>query len=177
MFSTEMSKCISRIPNRSECYTIAFYEGAGIREEGAFDEWMGLPTASRTGGLQIKQPPFPPNEKLNMNEGIQFLSLGGGVDSTALLAMHLCRDEATEILGITREELDAKLPNFEWVVFSDPGSEWASTYENIEYARTICKNAGLNFQVVYYEQRYFRHKETNERIKDWSTVFSQRRRR
>lgn len=102
-----------------------------------------------------------------MNEGIQFLSLGGGVDSTALLAMHLCRDEATEILGITREELDAKLPNFEWVVFSDPGSEWASTYENIEYARTICKNAGLNFQVVYYEQKWYRHKETNERIKVW----------
>ena len=24
-------------------YTIAFYEGAGIREEGAFDEWMKLP--------------------------------------------------------------------------------------------------------------------------------------
>lgn len=102
-----------------------------------------------------------------MNEGIQFLSLGGGVDSTALLAMHLCRDEAAEILGITREELDAKLPNFEWVVFSDPGSEWEATYENIEYAKQICEKVGLNFKIVYYMQRYFRHKETNERIKDW----------
>ena len=71
-----------------------------------------------------------------MDNGIQFLSLGGGVDSSALLAMHICRDESAEILGITREELDAKLPNWEWVVFADPGSEWKATYENIEYAKT-----------------------------------------
>jgi len=102
-----------------------------------------------------------------MDNGIQFLSLGGGVDSSALLAMHICRDESAEILGITREELDAKLPNWEWVVFADPGSEWKATYENIEYAKTICEKVGLNFKIVTYEQRYFRHRETNERIKDW----------
>ena len=102
-----------------------------------------------------------------MHEGIQFLSLGGGVDSTALLAMHLCRDEAAEKLGISREELDSKLPNFEWVVFADPGSEWQSTYDNIEYAKMICEKVGLNFKIVVYMQRYYRHIDTNERIKDW----------
>ncbi len=35
------------------------------------------------------------------------LAFGGGVDSTAILAMHLNRDKAASILRISRQELDA----------------------------------------------------------------------
>ena len=81
--------------------------------------------------------------------------------------MHLCREEASQLLGISREELDSKLPNFEWVVFADPGSEWESTYENLDYAEMLCNKVGLKFKRVAYKQRYYRHNETNDRIKDW----------
>jgi hypothetical protein len=97
---------------------------------------------------------------------IQILSLGGGVDSSALLAMHLCREDAAEHLGITIDELNSKLPQYKYVVFADPGSEWPATYENIEYAKRLCEIAGLHFETVIYEQRYFRNHETNERITD-----------
>jgi len=98
---------------------------------------------------------------------INILSFGGGVDSTALLAMHLCRDEAAEILGIERAELDRHLPRFAWVVFSDPGSEYPATYDNIAYAQSICEKVGQNFQIVTYQQQFYRHNETNEKIKPW----------
>ena len=69
---------------------------------------------------------------------VNFLSYGGGVDSSALLAMVLNRDRAAEHLGITREKLDEALPPIVAAVFSDPGSEWPETYENIAYAEKRC---------------------------------------
>ena len=39
----------------------------------------------------------------------KILSFGGGVDSTALLAIHLNRDEAAALTGRTREETLAEL--------------------------------------------------------------------
>jgi hypothetical protein len=76
------------------------------------------------------------------------LSFGGGVDSTALLAIHLNRDEAAALTGRTREEIDAALPMFDAVVFSDPGAEFPKTYENVEIAASICVDAGLRFETV-----------------------------
>ncbi len=103
---------------------------------------------------------------------IRILSLGGGVDSSALLAMHFCREEAAEILEMTRDELDQKLPDFQHVVFADPGSEWPATYENIKYAEMLCNKAGLPFKVVTYKQGFYRHTETNERItvEEWRAL-------
>ena len=76
------------------------------------------------------------------------LSFGGGVDSTALLAIHLYRDEVAALTGRSREEIDAALPMFDAVVFSDPGAEFPKTYENIEIAAAICADAGLRFETV-----------------------------
>lgn len=95
---------------------------------------------------------------------VEMLSLGGGVDSTCLLAMDLCPEAAAAHLGITVEKLREIIPGYEWVVFSDPGSEWPQTYENLEYAETICNKVGKNFQRVYFMQGFYRHKDTNERI-------------
>jgi hypothetical protein len=95
---------------------------------------------------------------------IEMLSLGGGVDSSCLLAMNLCPELAAEHLGITVEKLRESIPEYEWVVFADPGSEWPQTYENLDYAEEICGNAGLKFQRVMHTQGFYRHDETNERI-------------
>jgi hypothetical protein len=79
------------------------------------------------------------------------LSYGGGVDSTALLAMHLNRDRAAAALGIDRAALDAALPTFDAVMFSDPGAEFQSTYKTIETAKALCAAAGLPFHQVRRE--------------------------
>lgn len=97
------------------------------------------------------------------------LSFGGGVDSSALLAMHLDRDRASKHLGISREELDRKFPPFDTAVFSDPGSEWPETYENIEYAKKRCEEAGVRLEVVRHHANFYFHIETGERMRtmDW----------
>jgi hypothetical protein len=102
-------------------------------------------------------------------ERVEMLSLGGGVDSTCLLAMNICPELAAEYLGITVEQLRESIPEYEWVVFADPGSEWPETYENLNYAEMICEKAGVKFQRVHFAQGFYRHKETNERIyvADW----------
>lgn len=76
------------------------------------------------------------------------LSFGGGVDSTAILAMHLNRDRAADQLGITRAALDEALPHVDGVMFSDTGAEFDHTYGTLDLARTLCEDAGLPFQVV-----------------------------
>jgi hypothetical protein len=80
------------------------------------------------------------------------LSFGGGVDSTALLAIHLNRNVAAQALNISREELDAKFPPVDAVVFSDPGAEFPGTYDNVEYARGRCEAQGIRFEVVAKEE-------------------------
>ena len=79
------------------------------------------------------------------------LAFGGGVDSTALLALHLNRTAGAKLLGISRRKLDKALPNFSAVVFSDPGAEFQHTYKNIEQARELCEKAGLEFVTVRRE--------------------------
>lgn len=76
------------------------------------------------------------------------LAFGGGYDSTCILWIHLNRDMAAILLGVSREELDAAFPPIEFVVFSDPGAEFKATYANIEVARQMCQDAGLRFEVV-----------------------------
>jgi len=111
---------------------------------------------------------------MNEYHTVEMLSYGGGVDSTCLLAMNLCPEAAAEHLGITEEQLRESIPEYEWVVFADPGSEWPQTYENLDYAEKICETAGLNFKRVYFTQGFYRHKETNERIyvADWRKLRS-----
>ena len=60
------------------------------------------------------------------------LSYGGGMDSTALIAMDQHRAAAAAYLGISRADLDAALPRFDKAVFSDPGAEFSVTYRTIE---------------------------------------------
>ena len=59
------------------------------------------------------------------------LSFGGGVDSTALVAIDQDRDRAAALLEISRAELDEKFPHPDHYVFSDTGAESAATYRNI----------------------------------------------
>ena len=76
------------------------------------------------------------------------LSCGGGVDTTTMFSMHLYRDEAAHWLGITREELDKHLPYFTACVFSDTGSEYPWTYENIDLIKQFCEFHGIVFKQV-----------------------------
>lgn len=83
------------------------------------------------------------------------LSYGGGKDSTALIAMDLERDKSAAWLGISREELDAKLPRFDAAVFADPGAEFAATY------RTLDRVAAL------LGDRFVRVAKDGETIAEW----------
>ena len=85
---------------------------------------------------------------MKIQKKVNLLAFGGGVDSTALLAMHLERDKTAKYLGMSRAKLDELFPPFEAAVFSDPGSEWPETYENIEYAKNRCESAGVELVVV-----------------------------
>lgn len=76
------------------------------------------------------------------------LSFGGGVDSTAILAAHLQRDRAAELLGLDRATLDRALPPLDAVVFADTGAESQATYRNVAQARALCEAAGLEFVTV-----------------------------
>ncbi len=83
-----------------------------------------------------------------MTERRDILCFGGGVDSTALLAIHFDRDRASRILGIEREKIDRHLPHFDSVVHADPGFEWPVTVKNVEYARQECQKRGIELNVV-----------------------------
>lgn len=62
----------------------------------------------------------------------QFLSYGGGTQSTAMLLM--C--------------LEGELERPDYVVFADTGSEMPHTYEVVEIMKERCKEAGLEFVTV-----------------------------
>ena len=70
------------------------------------------------------------------------LSFGGGVDSSAILLIHLFHKP----LGIDR------------VVFSDTGAEFPETYQNVEYFSNLCAEHGLPFDIV---------KKGGETITEW----------
>ena len=105
------------------------------------------------------------NETPLMTKTVNILSYGGGVDSSALLAMVLDRDRAAEHLGITREKLDEALPPIVAAVFSDPGSEWPETYENIAYAEKRCAEIGLPLETVRHTINVYLHRETGEELR------------
>ena len=95
-----------------------------------------------------------------MTERRNILCFGGGVDSTALLAIHFDRDSASRILGIDREKIDRHLPHFDQVVHADPGFEWPITVQNVEYSKQECESRGMKLKVV--------REGTHERgILDW----------
>jgi len=113
----------------------------------------------QTGSNRLHDAKKPLMKTVNM------LSFGGGVDSTALLAMVLDRDKAAETLGITRETLDKALPPIVAAVFSDPGSEWPETYENIAYAEKRCAEVGLPLITVRHEINVYVHRDTGEELR------------
>lgn len=76
------------------------------------------------------------------------LSFGGGVDSSTILAMHLNRELAAELLGITQDALNAALPAFEEIVFADTGAESDATMANVARFQAAAEQAGLVFHIV-----------------------------
>ena len=75
---------------------------------------------------------------------MKILSFGGGVDSSAILTMHLMEKD----LGI------------EEVIFADTGAESKKTYENVEFFKGLCADAGLPFTIVAKD---------GENITEWVT--------
>lgn len=92
-----------------------------------------------------------------MNE-TKILAFGGGVDSTALCLIHLNRDRAAAILGISREILDERFPAVDAIMFSDTGAERRSTYRNIDQVEQASIAAGV---------RFIRVQRDGENITEW----------
>jgi|SRR5215469_11479498 len=87
------------------------------------------------------------------------IAFGGGVDSSALLAINFDRDAAAQVLGISREELDEKFPAVDAVMFSDTGWERERTYANVDRFEAAYKVKGLPF---------FRVRNKKETILEWT---------
>lgn len=68
------------------------------------------------------------------------MSYGGGMDSTALVAMDADREATCEFLGISMDTLDHALPEFEYAVFADPGAEFQVTYSTIKRVKKLLGN-------------------------------------
>ena len=93
----------------------------------------------------------------------ELLAFGGGVDSTAMVAIQCDRDagfavvnsilEAKGYDGWTSDQFDEMFPPVEHVVFADTGAEWDHTYVNIEYAKIRLQEAGIPFTIVHNEYR------------------------
>jgi len=81
------------------------------------------------------------------------IAFGGGVDSSALLAINLKRDEAAQLMGIDRATLDAAFPQVDAVMFSDTGAEREATYENVSKFEQACTAAGVAFHRVRNEKQ------------------------
>lgn len=64
-------------------------------------------------------------------------SHGMGLDSTTIEAIACNRFKAAEWLGITLDELNAKLPRIDEYVFSDTGAEHQHTYDNLRRAEIM----------------------------------------
>lgn len=80
------------------------------------------------------------------------IAFGGGVDSSALLAINLKRDEAAALIGISRELLDEAFPVQDAVMFSDTGAERKATYANVERFESAYREAGIPFHRVRREK-------------------------
>jgi hypothetical protein len=82
----------------------------------------------------------------------QIIAFGGGVDSSALLAINLKRDQAAALIGISREVLDQAFPVADAVMFSDTGAERSATYANVARFEEAYRAAGIAFHRVRREQ-------------------------
>ena len=89
---------------------------------------------------------------------LKLIAFGGGVDSSALLAINLYRDKAASLLGISRAQLDQAFPPQEAVFFSDTGWERVATYFNVENFENAYRAAGIPF---------FRVRREGETIYEW----------
>ena len=87
-----------------------------------------------------------------MNETKNLIAFGGGVDSSALCAINLKRDEAAALIGISRELLDEAFPPADGVMFSDTGAERSATYANVTRFEEAHRAAGIPFYRVRREQ-------------------------
>lgn len=85
-------------------------------------------------------------------------AFGGGVDSSALLAINLKRDQAAALIGISREALDQAYPVQDAVMFSDTGWERKRTYANVDRFEAAYREAGMAF---------YRVKRDGENIEQW----------
>lgn len=92
------------------------------------------------------------NEVNEAKSSKHIIAFGGGVDSSALLAINLKRDEAAALIGIDRATLDEAFPIADAVMFSDTGAEREATYANIARFETAYNNAGIAFHRVRREQ-------------------------
>jgi hypothetical protein len=89
---------------------------------------------------------------------VKIISFGGGVDSSALLAINLKRDEAAAAIGISREQLDEAFPIQDAAMFSHTGRERKQTYPNIDKFEQAYRDAGIPF---------FRVQRDGEDIVEW----------
>jgi hypothetical protein len=76
------------------------------------------------------------------------VAFGGGVDSSALLAINFDRDAAAQALGISRQDLDEKFPAVDGVMFSDTGWERKRTYSNVDRFEAAYRVKGIPFYRV-----------------------------
>ncbi len=91
------------------------------------------------------------------------LCFGAGKDSTFLAGIEADRAKACELLGITMARLDEVFPSPEAIVFSDPGAEFAATYDNVDKAAAIF---GDRFHVVSHKDTK-RGRHIRENIHEW----------
>lgn len=92
------------------------------------------------------------------------LSFGSGVDSSMIGAMDLNRPLAAKLLGITLDQLNAALPQFNSVVFADVGAETKSTYANLARFQKAFEEAGKTFHIVRIQDVV---KTQDATITDW----------
>jgi len=81
---------------------------------------------------------------------MRILSFGGGVDSSAILTHHLFESSL----------------DIDYVIFADTGAESKATYENVEFFKGLCADAGLPFKIV---RRTDKNGVPTENITEWVT--------
>jgi hypothetical protein len=87
-----------------------------------------------------------------VSETKYLIAFGGGVDSSALCAINLKRDEAAALIGISRSMLDEAFPPAAAVMFSDTGAERSATYANVARFEEAYRAAGIPFHRVRREK-------------------------
>lgn len=145
-----LSEIIARRPGETEGYRWlarrAEFVGGQVVGEARRVPLKGPPLDPDAGTRQLRRllarvaaPKVPLNQPLNAGR-VVVLRLGLGRDSFTMLALLSERALVVQGKEIGPEEIDA-------VVFTDPGWEWAHSYEAIEDARRICLGVGIPLYV------------------------------